>query len=191
MTTSDVILAAMLLSAPVGTPESPVPPDQWPELRQSLRAVAIQWEILDERETGRVLSWMSEYQADLDLLRGRRLDLADAPHLADAARLPDGRDLTEAARFNRAYRQHLDARRLWEADRADAIAGAIAETDRLYLVWDAARDARNESGYVTARREALKRLKDALGPAAYARGDMPHCVPSRLFVDLPRGFIPR
>ena len=66
-------------------------------------------------------------------------------------------------------------------DRADVIGVAVAETDRLYRVWDAVRDARCEFYYVTVRRQALKRLKEMVGDEAFAEVDLPPHVPGWRF----------
>ena len=57
----------------------------------------------------------------------------------------------------------------------------LAETDRLYLVWDAVRDARCDFYYVTVRRQALKKLRDLVGDEAYATGELPPNVPTWRF----------
>jgi hypothetical protein len=181
MTACDLILAAALITAPPGTPEPPPAADQWAALQSALHKTAIEWEILDERETRYVLARPEDYDADLNLLRRRYADLAGAPRLADAARFPDRQAVNEFIRFNRAYRKHLETRQVWEADRADAIRVVVLETDRLYQVWDAVRDARCEFYYVTVRRQALLKLKDALGAAAYEAGDLPPYVPEWRF----------
>ena len=181
MTAYDLLVAVSLLSAPIGTPELPPEPDRWPAVQQALHATALRLEILDERETRYVLSRLDDFESDLDLLRRRHADLADAPLLAEAERLP-GRDaVAQLIQFNRTYRLHLEARQAWEADRADVIGVALAETDRLYKVWDAVRDARCDFYYVTVRRHALKRLRETLGDAAYAATDLPPHVPAWRF----------
>ena len=58
---------------------------------------------------------------------------------------------------------------------------AIQETDRLYQVWDTIRDARCDYYYVTVRRQALKRLRETLGPDSYYSGNLPSHVPVWLF----------
>ncbi|HYH66152.1 MAG TPA: hypothetical protein VD866_15775, partial [Urbifossiella sp.] len=151
MTAYDLMVAAALLTAPAGTPELPPPPDRWPAVQQALHTTALRLEILDERETRYVLSRLDDFECDLDLLRRRYADLRDAPRLADADRLPVRDVVAQLIQFNRTYRQHLELRQAWEADRADVIGVAVAETDRLYKVWDAVRDARCEFYYVTVR----------------------------------------
>ncbi|MCS6865664.1 MAG: hypothetical protein RMJ56_06465 [Gemmataceae bacterium] len=177
MSVSDLIWAATLLAAPVGTPELLPAADYWPTLRAALQQVAINWEILDERETRYLLCQREDFIADLNLLRTRYRELADAPRLAECQRLPDRQTVNELIRFNRAYRKHLEEREVWELDRADVLSEALRETDRLYRQWDAIRDAQCDFYYVTVRRAALKRLRDAIGEEAFATGRMPPYVP--------------
>lgn len=181
MTPCDLILAAALLSAPAGSPEPPPSADRWPAVRAALVQTALDWELLDDRETRYVLARAEDFEADLNLLRRRHADLADAPRLADAARFPDRDAVAEAIRFNRAYRKHLETRQAWEADRADAIRVVLCETDRLYRTWDAVRDARCEFYYTTVRRQALKKLKEMVGEEAFAAGELPPYVPEWRF----------
>lgn len=181
MTPCDLILAAVLIAAPPGTPETPPPPDRWPAVQAALLKTAVEWEILDERETRYVLARPEDYDADLNLLRRRYTDLARAPRAGDAGRFPTREVVNAYIRFNREYRTGLETRQVWEADRADLIRAAVSETDRLYRVWDAVRDARCEFYYVTVRRQALQRLRDAIGPDAYAAGRLPPYVPEWRF----------
>ncbi|MBA4067879.1 MAG: hypothetical protein C0501_30095 [Isosphaera sp.] len=177
MSPSDLFLASVLLSAPVGAPESVPPPERWAAVQEAVHRVAVRLEILDPRETRYVLTRAEDFQADLDFLRQRRADLEDAPTLADAARLPDKRLTADSLQFNRAFRKNLDARMVWEADRAASLAEVVRETDRLYRLWDAVREAGSDCHYVTYRRLALKKLRDGIGAEAYQVGDLPPCVP--------------
>jgi hypothetical protein len=183
MTPYDLVLAATLIAAPPGTPEPPPPPERWTGLQAALHKTAVDLEILDERETRYVLARLEDFEGDLDLLRRRYVELADAPKLADGYRFPDRRSVNEFIRFNRAYRKNLETRQVWEADRADVIRVAVLETDRLYKVWDAVRDARCDFYYVTVRRQALMRLKDLLGDEGYAAGELPPYVPEWRFAE--------
>lgn len=181
MSPYDLVLATTLLTAPPGTPEQAPTPERWPAVQAAIHQTAVEWEILDPRETRYVLSRVEDFEADLNLLRRRYAELADAPKVADSARFPDRRTVNDLIRFNRAYRKHLETRQVWEADRADAIRAAVLETDRLYRVWDSVRDARCEFYYVTVRRQALKKLKDLIGDDAYALGELPPYVPEWRF----------
>ena len=79
--------------------------------------------------------------------------------------------------FNRAYRQHIDVRQPLELLNWWELRVALQETDHLYQVWDAVRDARCDYYYVTVRRLALKRLRDLVGEEAYYSSNLPPCVP--------------
>jgi hypothetical protein len=181
MSASDLILAAALLSAPAGTPEPTPAEANWPSVRDAIHKVAVEWEIMDERESRYVLAGRDDFQADLDLLRRRQAELADAPKLAECRRLPDRQTVNEFLRFNRAFRKTLEDRAVWELDRADLLHNAMQEADRLYRQWDAVRDAQCDFYYVTVRRAALKKLREAIGPDSFATGHMPPYVPDWRF----------
>jgi hypothetical protein len=181
MSASDLILAAALLSAPAGTPEPTPPESSWTATRDAIHRVAIDWEVMDERESRYVMATRDDFQADLDLLRKRREELADAPRLADCRRLPPREVVNDFLRFNRAFRKTLEERAQWELDRASLFHSVMQETDRLYRQWDAVRDAQCDFYYVTVRRAALKKLRDAIGGDAFATGHMPPYVPDWRF----------
>jgi hypothetical protein len=181
MSPSDLVLAVALLSAPPGTPE-PIPsPDRWPAIQAAIHQVAVDWELLDPREARYVLSRVEDFECDLTILRRRHEELADAPKVAESGRFPDFDTINELIRFNRTHRKHLETRLLWETDRAELYRTAIVETDRLYRVWDAVREARGECYYVTVRRLALKRVRELIGTEAYALGELPPAVPEWRF----------
>jgi hypothetical protein len=182
MSASDLILAAALLSAPVDTPEQIPSEANWPSLRDAIHKIAIEWEIMDERESRYVLASRDDFEADLNLLRKRYVELANAPKLADCRRFPDRDTISEFIKFNRAYRKHLEECAMWELDRADLYHNAIQETDRFYHQWDAVRDAQCEFYYVTVRRAALKKLRESIGDEAFTTGKMPPYVPNWRFV---------
>jgi hypothetical protein len=181
MTPSDLILAAILLTTPPGVPEPQPTADHWPALRDAVHQVAVEWEILDARETSYLFIKIEEFDADLTILRRRYQDLHDAPKLADSFRLPDRKQVLELVRFNRAFRKNLETRQQIEFDRADDLYEVIKETDRLYQTWDAVRDAKCEFLYIPARRQALKKLRDLIGEEAYAKGDLPPNIPTWRF----------
>jgi len=171
----NTVLAVALLATP--QLDAPAAAGQRPEIRAALHPVALAWELLDPREARYVLTRPQDFAADLNLARQRYHDLRDAPPLCDHARFPDPAFLGEVLSFNRVYRDHLSARRFLDpGDRWDLLA-AIAETDNLYRVWGAARDAASDAYYVTTRRAALRKLRDAIGPHAYYSGCLPPPVP--------------
>jgi hypothetical protein len=185
MSASDLVLAATLLSAPVGTPEQVPPEERWVAVRDAIHKMAVAWEIMDPREERYLMAARDDFETDLNLLRKRHAELADAPKLADCHRLPDRRTVNERIKFNRAFRKHLEEREVWEPDRADLFYQAMQETDRFYRQWDAVRDAQCDFYYVTVRRAALKKLQESLGDDAFAAGAMPPYVPEWRFASAP------
>jgi hypothetical protein len=170
-------LAVALLTTPPEVPDPPPDPEDWPAIQESIQSLAIEWEILDPREVRYVMARPEDWENDIALLRRRYQELKDAPRLADAQRFPDRGTVNDLLAFNRAYRRHLDARQVLEQDRGQVLRTALKETDQLYQVWDSVRDARCEYYYITVRRQALKRLRQMIGPDAYATADLPPHVP--------------
>jgi hypothetical protein len=177
----EYLLAVALLTAPPDGPDPNVNPDLYLNLRPTLQQLAIQWEILDPREVRYVLTRSEDFASDIKLLRRRYHDLGDAPPLSDCQRFPDRATISDLLAFNRSYRQHLDSRQSVELVHWWELREAIQETDRLYQVWDTIRDARCDYYYVTVRRQALKRLRETLGPDSYYGGNLPPHVPVWLF----------
>ena len=172
-----IVIACIMLSAAPGTPE-PLPSEEdFPAIRDAVHMVAIQWEILDTRETSYIFANRGDFDVDLNMLRRRYQDFKDAPRLDESNRLPERKLVNELVQFNRAYRKHLFDKHLLEKDRADQYELAMVETDRLYKVWDAVRDARCDFYYVTVRRHALVRLKDLIGEKDYRDVNLPPNVP--------------
>jgi hypothetical protein len=148
-------------------------------LRIALQTVAIELEIMDPREARWVLTRPEDFQADVRMLRRRYQELADAPLVVDAWRFPDRDTVNQCLAFNRAYRQNVEAQ--WAPAREWETGEALGEVDRLYRIWDSVRDAQGDYYYITARRAALKSLRDTIGAEAYARGDLPCHVPLHRF----------
>jgi hypothetical protein len=183
MTTWAYVLAAGLLTTPPDVPEPPIAPDDWPAVQEALQSLAVEWEILDPREVRYVLARPEDFENDLNLLRRRYQELSDAPKLNDSQRFPDRGTVNELLAFNRAYRRFLDARQALEQDRSNCLRAALKETDWLYQVWDSVRDARCEYYYITVRRQALKRLRQMVGPEAYDAAELPPYVPLWRFLE--------
>jgi hypothetical protein len=177
----DYVLAVVLLASPPDSAEMLACPQIFPLVKPSLQQLAIQWEILDPREVRYVLTRPEDFASDLKLLQRRYQDLHNAPPLQDCMRFPDRALVSDLLAFNRAYRQHLDSRASVELVRWWELREAIQETDQLYQVWDTVRDARCEYYYVTVRRQALKRLRETIGPQSYYSGCLPPHVPTWRF----------
>jgi hypothetical protein len=184
MNTWSFALAAALLTTPPDVPDPPPAADDWPALQEAVQSLAVEWEILDPREVRYVMARAEDWDNDLALLRRRYQELKDAPKLSDAQRFPDRGTVNDLLAFNRAYRRHLDSRQSLEQDRCQGLRTALKETDWLYQVWDSVRDARCEYYYITVRRQALKRLKQMVGPEAYDTADLPPYVPLWRFQEM-------
>jgi hypothetical protein len=173
-------LAVALLTVAPETAEVPAT-EGLATVRPTLQGLAVSWELLDGRECRYVLTRAEELGADLKMLRRRYHELADAPPLHDCMRFPDRGLVNELLTFNRAYRQHLDSRQSLEITYWWELHEALQETERLFQVWDTVRDARCDYYYVTVRRTALKKLREAIGPQAYYSGTLPPHVPTWRF----------
>jgi hypothetical protein len=186
MTFAELLLAAALLtgSGPAEMQTPAVAQAAFPTLRFSLLSLALEWEILDPRETRYVLTRADDLTSDLRMLQRRYQDLVDAPPLSDAMRFPDRAVVNELLVFNRAYRSYIELRQPTEMAHVSDLRAVQREVDYLYQVWDAVRDARCEYYYVTVRRQALKHLRELLGEEAYYSGQLPPHVPVWRFREL-------
>jgi hypothetical protein len=173
----DIVTAAFLLTAPLGTQDSIPPADQWPMVQRGLQQLAVQWEILDTRESGYILNRREEFVSDINLLRRRMVEFKDVPLLADHYRLPSKQIASDLISVNREYRKSLADRRVIEVDRAQILGDVIRECDELYQVWDCIRDANCDYYHVTVRRQSLKRLRDLVGDDDYNSAKFPASIP--------------
>ncbi len=173
----DYLLSVALLTAPGDPNEAAGAFDHFSSVRPTLQAVAVYWEVLDTREVKYVLNRQDDFACDLKLLRKRWDDLATAPPLNDCMRFPDRSLISDLLAFNRSYRQQLEHRLALELVYGWELREVMSEVDRLYQIWDTARDARCEYYYISVRRAALKKLRDAVGAEAYYSGRLPPHVP--------------
>ena len=173
----DSVLAIALLTAPPGSPDPAEMQSHFAAMKGPIQTLAVKWEILDPREVRYILARQEDFAADLNLLRRRYHELAGAPAVADSHRFPERAIVNDLLAFNRAYRQHIDYRQPLELIHWWELRTALQETDQLYQVWDAVRDARCDYYYVTVRRQALKRLRELIGGEAYYSSNLPPCVP--------------
>jgi hypothetical protein len=184
MAAFDYLLAVAMLTAPPNPSTLKKPVTLPAGVRSAIQTVAVDWEIMDQREAQYMLIRSEEYTADLTELRRRELDLADAPPLSDNYRFPNKEQINVQLDFNRAYWKHMDTRRTMDFAHADELRVILKETERLYQIWDTLKDARCECYYVPFRRRALKKLRDLVGPDAYYRGALPPPVPVWRFQEI-------
>lgn len=81
--------------------------------------------------------------------------------------------ITDHLHFNRRHMQHVKAILAREPYRWLELREVLQETERLYLVWDTARDAWCEQFYSNVRRQSLKKLRDLIGAEGYYAGRIP------------------
>jgi hypothetical protein len=180
----ECVMALSLLTAPPGSAELTHPPPLYDVLCPTFQQLAIRLEILDPRESRYVLARAEDFETDLKLLRRRFRNLANAPRLEECHRFPDRAMVNDLLTFNRAYRQFLTGRQPVDLVHAEELREALGETDRLYQIWDAVRDAQCNYYYVTIRRQALKQLRGLVGEPAFYRGELPPHVPVWRFPEI-------
>ena len=173
----DYMLAVAVLVA--GPPrETPMPGMQEHScLARSLTNLALSWELIDPREESLLFARSADFPCDIELVQRRYADLIDAPPLCDTLRLPNKDIACELLAFNRGYYSTLKQRRDLLGDNFGAVVPAMAETDQLYRIWDLVRDAGSDCYYVSARRQTLLKLRQAIGDADFANAKLPPHVP--------------
>ena len=172
---------SLLINAPPGTPCPSIEPAEWPTVQAAICKVAIDWEIMDERETSFMMTRLDDMKDDLELLRLRYVELNGAPLVSDGKRFPHRDTISDMLSLNRDLCKHIEARQHVDTDRASAFRAALHETDTLYRVWDAVRDAKCEFYYITMRRQALKKVRNMIGAEAYYTGNLPPHIPTWRF----------
>jgi hypothetical protein len=142
----------------------------------AIRVLAIQWEILDPLET-HILSQAQDFVADLRVLQSRYHEFAAAPQIQECYRLPERTVVEDLLAFNRCLQKDLKERLALDRIHAADLQAALEETEQLFQIWDAVREARCEYYYVTARRQALQQLRNLIGMDAFYTGQLPPHVP--------------
>lgn len=155
----NAIIAIALVTGSVGLPEL------WDEeVVKDVRALVLDWELVDDRELRYMLVRPEDYQHDIDVIRGRWRVLRDVPRLDTVWRLPERGAVQDGLTLNRAFKRYLEAKLVMYPDGLDDIQEAIRETEALYTIWDSMRDARSEFMYVSTRRVALSRVPEIIPP---------------------------
>lgn len=161
------------------------PLDVTPEMAAPVRAAFVAMEVLD---SDTAIYWFRDgYElrrdADLRCMRERLRQCRSYPRVGWVNVLPPIEGLYDAVQWNRDYRDRLaeliELRDAVNAPDADNLDAAKAEAERLAAVYYDAVAASNTHACITYRREALKRLLDALGPVAFYQGQLPAPVPLR------------
>lgn len=171
------LYAAVLLTTPPDQLELSENHNLHETMAPTLRAIALEWELMDKREVGYVLSNPQDFNSDLKLLQGRYQSLIGAPLIFECKRFPDRDAVSDLMAFNRAYRDSLSTRLALDRVHAEDLQAALRETDELYRILDTVRDARCEYYYVTYRRQALQQLREMVGAQAFYSGQLPPNVP--------------
>lgn len=180
-----LIAMILLLQPPEQTPSLlPNQPELFAVLGETVQYIAVKWEILDEREARYVLVEEKSFHTDLNLLRTRYVELADAPCCNDCMRFPPRIIINEYVSFNRAYRQHIEIIQSLSPGKQAEYREICRQVDLLYSVWESVRDAQGEYYYITVRRQALLRLKKLLGDEDYYNGRLPPHVPTWSFEEI-------
>jgi hypothetical protein len=171
------LLAVMFLTMPTEDAQLENAAQVHAELAPSLRALAIQWQIMDPRETGCLLANAHDFDTDLRTLQERYRELRYAPPVSEARRLPSRAVVGELLASNRLYRQGLEARLELDRVHSEDIQAAKAEAEQLYRIWDAVEAARSEFYNINVRRQALQQLREMVGDTAFYTGQLPPHVP--------------
>jgi hypothetical protein len=166
------LLALVLLNSPV---DMPISEEVFRMILPHLRQIAIDQEILGPQEN--CLVNHRNYQDDIRLIRARVGMLKDCPSIADSYRYPPKEIIWEMKIANSKYQRFVEHRlatnpqEWWELDQI------LQETRLIHRLWDLAYNARSESLAMSYRREALREIRNLIGPEAYYEGYLPPCVP--------------
>ncbi len=167
-----MILAAVLLYS--GAEPAP----EWhPVLAPAVQRLAVDMQLMDPRETRFLMVNPGDFAGDVYLIHNRHKEIGNAPFVEEAERFPPRELVNDFISFNRSYRHDLLERLAIDAIHGGDINAALAETEQLYRIWDAVRDARCDYYYVVVRRQSLLTLRELVGPEAFYSGRLPPHVP--------------
>jgi hypothetical protein len=177
MTAYKFLLASVLLSAsPDATPLSDA--HKWQaELAPELRVIALQWQLLDPKEAKSTLASAETFWAELHALQMWNQTLLNAPWVEECGRFPQKKTVGELILANRNYKSEITDRLVLAPIHKEELESVIAETEQLFKIWDALRDAHSEHYGITYRRQALHTLRDLIGAEAFYRGQLPPALP--------------
>lgn len=175
------ILIAATLTAP---PDAPILVGK--EATPALQQIAMKLQILDERESKWILVDRHGYneeslQRDIRMMRVRYQELKTAPPVEDTLYFPPPEIIQKMMDFNRAYRNYAQLNLAMYPDsygaRHDFWADAVKEADQLWRIYNNVKEAKCQFYTTYAKRSALKKVLEELGPEAYYSYTLPPCVP--------------
>jgi hypothetical protein len=137
-----------------------------------VRALAEQMELVGPHE-----DWGHDHAGLYLWVRAALHDLAGAPHLVEAERLPPIGVIDGQIEANRLCRERLQRQIDYDLVRGPCAWQALREAERLQEWWSRARCARSESYTWYARRFSLQWLRAQIGEQAYWASDWPPAVP--------------
>jgi hypothetical protein len=162
-------LVLLLLVSPV---EPPVPRQAPEPLWEALKRVSLMLEIVGPHER-----WRSDFQAELRYVRYHWRELLDAPPWTDSLRLPPAGVAADCCCWNLAYQEYARNRRWMCRHRWDEYTVCLEEARQLYLVWKTVLEAADVSNSWVHQRRGLRKLRELIGPEAYATGTLPPAAP--------------
>lgn len=179
LTGYDLGLATALLAAAPGAPVPEVAAEEWIGLRAAIVTVATRFELYDARGEPDphadcdLFDRRERFAENLDLVRERRAELADAPPIGDAFRLPPSSALARGREEYWSLRKRAEVLVAAQPERAAEARRVLREADRYLDVWTAALEARDPQAAVGDRRRALMHLRRLIGDGAYRRVELP------------------
>lgn len=163
------VIIALLVASPIEVPlPHKVPEPIW----DALKKVSLKLEIVGPHER-----WRSDFQAELNYVRHHWRELRHAPPWTDCLRLPPLGVAEDCCCWNFAYQDYAKNRRWLCRHRWDEYSACLEEARQLYLIWKTVHEAADMSNSWVHQRRGLRRLRDLLGPEAYAEGQLPPAAP--------------
>jgi hypothetical protein len=172
----ELALAVILLTSCPDGFELQDPAESFRAAAPAIKKLALEWELLDAREDT-YLKNAEDFASDLKLLQGRFMEYCNAPKADEVKRFPSRDLLNDMLAFNRRFRDSVNNRLDLDMLHAAELRTVLKETDDLFQVYAAVREARCEYFYVTYRRQALAQLRDLIGVDAFYSGQLPPHVP--------------
>lgn len=174
-------LAFVLLVTPPDQDLHP-PYEMFNAVQLPLKILCVHLEILDPKADAYMFVRQYDFFTDMNIVRRHYTSLKDAPPVAASWLFPRG--ATDARMFNSACKARLEVYQKAHPEKFWECAWLLDELAIRWKVWDLVSDAQNKDLYVTTRREALKQLRNRIGPEAFYSGQPPLWAPPEYFQPL-------